>query len=384
MGLFDALDVSGSGLSAERLRMDVTAENLANAQTTPGRERTARTSARRSCCRRSAAAASARRWPARWARARRARRSGGVQVAGIVEDQTPAKQVYDPGHPDADAQGYVSMPNVDPVTEMVDLITASRCLRGRRDRHADREVDVLEDAGAAALMAIPIDPALSTASGRSGSSSLPSRRATGQQSGGQSFGGALSQAISSLDGDQSQAAGAAQSLVDGSATDASSVVMSVERARLDDAAGLPDPHQGRRGLHRRLPHPGLDADDPSEHQHQGQDRRWPWPPSPWCSWPCMLMKVASSPSYATVATGVDPAQTGKMTTALDQKGIKCEASEQRHGDRRGLVADGAGPRRARLVGHPGQRRRRLLPVRQAEARRQQLPAAGHLPARAGG
>jgi flagellar basal-body rod protein FlgC len=47
-------------------------------------------------------------------------------VAGIVQDATPGKQVYDPSHPDANAQGYVTMPNVDPVTEMVDLITASR------------------------------------------------------------------------------------------------------------------------------------------------------------------------------------------------------------------------------------------------------------------
>jgi flagellar basal-body rod protein FlgC len=53
--------------------------------------------------------------------------TGGVQVAGVVEDTaTPLKRVYDPGHPDADAQGYVSMPNVDTVTEMVDLISAQR------------------------------------------------------------------------------------------------------------------------------------------------------------------------------------------------------------------------------------------------------------------
>ena len=51
---------------------------------------------------------------------------GGVEVAGIAEDPTPGKLVYDPGHPDADAHGYVAMPNVDSVTEMVDLITASR------------------------------------------------------------------------------------------------------------------------------------------------------------------------------------------------------------------------------------------------------------------
>jgi flagellar basal-body rod protein FlgC len=43
-----------------------------------------------------------------------------------VQDSTPNKMVYEPGHPDANAQGYVQMPNVDPVTEMVDLITASR------------------------------------------------------------------------------------------------------------------------------------------------------------------------------------------------------------------------------------------------------------------
>ena len=51
---------------------------------------------------------------------------GGVQVAAIVADATPGHLVYDPGHPDADARGYVRMPNVNPVTEMVDLITASR------------------------------------------------------------------------------------------------------------------------------------------------------------------------------------------------------------------------------------------------------------------
>jgi flagellar hook-basal body complex protein FliE len=82
-------------------------------------------------------------------------------------------------------------------------------------------------------MAIPIDPSLSTV-GSEWKLESPGAAAGAEQSGGgQSFGGALSQAISSLEGDQSQAAGAAQSLVDGSATDASSVVMSVERARLE-------------------------------------------------------------------------------------------------------------------------------------------------------
>ncbi len=50
----------------------------------------------------------------------------GVEVTGIVADPSPPRRVYDPGHPDADAQGYVTLPNVNPVTEMVDLITSSR------------------------------------------------------------------------------------------------------------------------------------------------------------------------------------------------------------------------------------------------------------------
>ena len=56
------------------------------------------------------------------------RRGGpaGVEVAGIVEDGEEERLVYDPGHPDADERGYVRMPNIDPVAEMVDLITASR------------------------------------------------------------------------------------------------------------------------------------------------------------------------------------------------------------------------------------------------------------------
>ena len=51
---------------------------------------------------------------------------GGVEATGITEDQSPGRRVYDPANPDADQQGYVTLPNVDSVTEMVDLITASR------------------------------------------------------------------------------------------------------------------------------------------------------------------------------------------------------------------------------------------------------------------
>ena len=115
MGLFDAIDISGSGLSAERLRMDVTAENLANANTTRGPDG--------GPYRRKSVVLEQQGGGGFGVALSRAR---GVQVGGIVEDPAPPRRMYDPGHPDADADGYVAMPNVNPVTEMVDLITASR------------------------------------------------------------------------------------------------------------------------------------------------------------------------------------------------------------------------------------------------------------------
>jgi flagellar basal-body rod protein FlgC len=124
MGLFDAIDIAGSALSAERLRMDVTAENLANAQTTRGanggpyrRKVVLLQQAGSGGCFGAALGA---------AMGSTSRTPGGVHVAGIAQDPAPNRRVYDPGHPDADAQGYVELPNVDPVSEMVDLITASR------------------------------------------------------------------------------------------------------------------------------------------------------------------------------------------------------------------------------------------------------------------
>jgi flagellar basal-body rod protein FlgC len=121
MGLFDAINTSGSALSAERLRMDVTAENLANAQTTRGAN--GQPYRRKTVVLQEAAGGG---FAGALSGAMKSGESKGVQVAGIVEDTTPNRRIYDPGHPDADPQGYVELPNVDPVTEMVDLITASR------------------------------------------------------------------------------------------------------------------------------------------------------------------------------------------------------------------------------------------------------------------
>jgi len=105
--MFDALEISGTGLTAQRLRMDVTAENLANAQSTNYR-------------RKEVVLQQATFGDALDAASR------GVEVAGVVQDSSPGKRMYDPGNPAADAQGYVTMPNVDSVTEMVNLIDSSR------------------------------------------------------------------------------------------------------------------------------------------------------------------------------------------------------------------------------------------------------------------
>ena len=112
MYLFRSFDISASGLSAQRLRMETIANNLANVNTT-------RTAAGGPYRRQMPVFAA--REPVRggWG-------AGGVRVLGIVEDDDPPRLVYDPGHPDAGEDGYVRFPNVNVVTEMVDMISASR------------------------------------------------------------------------------------------------------------------------------------------------------------------------------------------------------------------------------------------------------------------
>ena len=110
MGLISTLRASASGLSAERLRMDLIADNLANANTT-------RTPDGQPYRRKVAIFEPITPTP---------RMPGGVLVAQIAQDPSPPRMVYDPSHPDADPNGYVTYPNVDIVHEMVDMITASR------------------------------------------------------------------------------------------------------------------------------------------------------------------------------------------------------------------------------------------------------------------
>ncbi|HEY3829864.1 MAG TPA: flagellar basal body rod protein FlgC [Solirubrobacteraceae bacterium] len=124
MGLFDAIDIAGSGLSAERVRMDVTSENLANAQTT--RAANGQPYQRQEVELQQTGSPDFSSTLAGALGASSGGPAGGVQVSGIVADKTPDQLVYDPGNPEANKQGYVKMPNVNTVTEMVDLISESR------------------------------------------------------------------------------------------------------------------------------------------------------------------------------------------------------------------------------------------------------------------
>jgi flagellar basal-body rod protein FlgC len=124
MGFFAPLDIAATGLTAQRLRMDVTAENLANADTTRGAN--GQPYQRQEVTLQQVGGFSATLAGALNSDPTHPTAPGGVQVTGIVGDTTPDKLVYDPGNPDANAQGYVRMPNVNAVTEMTDLIDESR------------------------------------------------------------------------------------------------------------------------------------------------------------------------------------------------------------------------------------------------------------------
>lgn len=125
MSFWNSIQISGSGLSAQRMRLDIISNNIANAQTTH-----------------TAAGGAYKRQDVVFTpqggqstipssitshiQGLSATPTGGVQVASIITDQTPGQQVYDPTNPDANAQGYVTMPNVDLVTEMTNLLSATR------------------------------------------------------------------------------------------------------------------------------------------------------------------------------------------------------------------------------------------------------------------
>ena len=122
--MFNAINSSASGLTAERLRMDTISDNLANANTTrtedggPYMRKVVRFEPRRQ------KVDGFRIFQRQFQPGPAAGR--GVRATGVVEAAGEPRRVHDPGHPDAGDDGYVSMPNVDPIKEMVDMITATR------------------------------------------------------------------------------------------------------------------------------------------------------------------------------------------------------------------------------------------------------------------
>lgn len=128
MSIFHSMNTTASALTAGRLRMDVISSNMANADTTranyvngkwePYRRKTVVMEPKENSFSNYLNVAMGEQDDLAT--------GSGVKVTGIVEDRTPFQLIYDPEHPDADEDGYVRMPNVDPLREMVDLMSTTR------------------------------------------------------------------------------------------------------------------------------------------------------------------------------------------------------------------------------------------------------------------
>ena len=107
--MFNIFDVAASGMEAQKVRLDIIASNLANVNTVRGE-----------------GGVPYRRRDVVFGAIPRDGFLVPVRVMGIVQDQRPFKRVYHPGHPEADEEGYILLPNIDPVEEMVNMISAIR------------------------------------------------------------------------------------------------------------------------------------------------------------------------------------------------------------------------------------------------------------------
>lgn len=127
MSIFHSFNISSSGLTSQRLRMDVAASNIANAYTTRARinENDEYEPYRRKMVAMQPHGQSFKHFLHK-AQVGRKKPTEGVKVTHILHDREPFKLVYDPSHPDANDEGYVQYPNVDPLKEMVDIMSATR------------------------------------------------------------------------------------------------------------------------------------------------------------------------------------------------------------------------------------------------------------------
>lgn len=131
MAFMNSINIIGSGLTAQQLRLDIVSENVTNSQTT--RVENGEGAYRRKVVvfeavsgRDSFRDAMARAANGLISNAKTNPTAGGVRVTQIAEDESPMKIVYDPTHPDADEEGYLELPNVDMVKEIADAMAASR------------------------------------------------------------------------------------------------------------------------------------------------------------------------------------------------------------------------------------------------------------------
>ncbi|MBB6624225.1 flagellar basal body rod protein FlgC [Clostridium gasigenes] len=117
MSMFNSMRISASGLSAERLRMDTITSNMSNATTTRGKD----------------GKPYVRKVAVFQESLDNEKGLNGVKAVGILEDKSPLRTVFDPSHPDANKEGYVTMPNVNVLNEMADMISASRSYEANVD-----------------------------------------------------------------------------------------------------------------------------------------------------------------------------------------------------------------------------------------------------------
>ena len=129
MSFFHAMNTTASALTAQRLRMDVISSNMANVDTTRGKQVNGEwvPYQRKSVTLTAQEGQFSKFLNAALSSKEKSGVGNGVKVTQIKEDtETPFKLVYDPTHPDANEDGYVNMPNIDPLKEMVDLMSAAR------------------------------------------------------------------------------------------------------------------------------------------------------------------------------------------------------------------------------------------------------------------
>ena len=119
MNAFKSMQISATGLAAERLRMDTIASNVANASTTRSATGTGKPYVRKVAVFQEALDKN--------------KEMAGVKAVKIQDDQSPLRKVYNPTHPDADGDGYVTMPNVNVLNEYADMMVATRSYEANAD-----------------------------------------------------------------------------------------------------------------------------------------------------------------------------------------------------------------------------------------------------------